>query len=66
VIPCVIEGSYQAWPKTEKLFHAYPISVMYGPPLKVEGLKANEITQLIERTLREMFAELREIRRRTL
>jgi len=66
VIPCVIEGSFQAWPRTQKMFHSHPVSVMYGPPLKVEGLKANEITQLIERTLHEMFAELRAIRRRTL
>jgi 1-acyl-sn-glycerol-3-phosphate acyltransferase len=65
VVPCVIDGSFQAWPRTDKIFHAYPISVMYGPPLKVEGLKANQITQLIERTLHEMFDELRAIRRRS-
>jgi 1-acyl-sn-glycerol-3-phosphate acyltransferase len=65
VVPCVIDGSFQAWPRTQKIFHPSPISVMYGPPLKVEGLKANEITQLIERTLHEMFNELREIRRRS-
>jgi hypothetical protein len=34
---------------------------MYGPPLKVEGLKAEQITQLIDRTLREMIAELKRI-----
>jgi hypothetical protein len=32
---------------------------MYGPPLQLEGLKAAEITALIDQTLRRMIAELR-------
>jgi 1-acyl-sn-glycerol-3-phosphate acyltransferase len=60
-IPCVIQGSFQAWPRSRKLFRAHPIAVMYGPPLKVEGLKGDEITRLIDRTLHEMMVELRRI-----
>jgi 1-acyl-sn-glycerol-3-phosphate acyltransferase len=59
VVPVVIDGSFEAWPRDKKLFHAHPIRVMYGPPLDVANLKAAAITQLIDRTLREMFAELR-------
>ena len=66
VVPVVIEGSYDAWPKGRKLFHPHPVSVMYGPPLDMRGLGAREITQLIDRTLRTMFAELRERHRRRL
>ena len=60
IIPVVIEGSYDAWPKDRKLFRPHPVSVMYGPPLDVRGMKGHEITQLIDCTLRAMFAELRE------
>jgi 1-acyl-sn-glycerol-3-phosphate acyltransferase len=59
IIPVVIDGSFQAWPRTSKFFGPYPIAVMYGPALKVEGLKGDEIVELIDRTLRRMFEELR-------
>jgi 1-acyl-sn-glycerol-3-phosphate acyltransferase len=61
VIPCIIQGSFEAWPRTRKFPMPHPIAVMYGPELKVKGLKANEITQLIQQTLREMMTELRRI-----
>lgn len=59
IIPVVIDGSFQAWPRTGKLFRAHPIRVMFGPPLQIEGLAPPEITGLIDRTLRSMLAELR-------
>ena len=37
-----------------------PVQVMYGPPMDLKGLKAGEIVQKIEVTLRRMFDELRE------
>jgi 1-acyl-sn-glycerol-3-phosphate acyltransferase len=64
VVPCIIQGSYRAWPRSQKLPRPRPIAIMYGPPLKTDGLKADEISQLIERTLHEMVAELRRIDRR--
>lgn len=64
VIPCVIQGSYEAWPRTVKFPKPHPIAVMYGPPLNVEGLKASEITDLIDRTLRDLIAQLRRKDRR--
>ena len=66
IIPVVIEGSYDAWPKDRKLFRPHPVSVMYGPPLDVRGMDGREITQLIDHTLRAMFAELRERHRKRL
>ena len=33
--------------------------MLYGPALKIEGLKGEQIVALIERTLREMFNDLR-------
>lgn len=59
VIPAVIDGSFEAWPRGEKP-RAHPIRVRYGPPLAVEGLKGAQIVDLIDRTLRKMLDELRE------
>ena len=59
IVPVVIEGSFDAWPKGRKLFRPHPVSVMYGPPLDVRDLHARDITDLIDRTLRAMFADLR-------
>jgi 1-acyl-sn-glycerol-3-phosphate acyltransferase len=66
VIPVVIEGSFDAWPKGRRIFRPCPVSVMYGPPLDVRGKKGQEITHLIDRTLRAMFADLRERHRNRL
>ena len=60
-VPCVIQGSYEAWPRSVKFPRPHPIAVMFGPPLKVEGMKGDEITSLIDRTLQEMIHELRRI-----
>ena len=60
IVPVVIDGSFQAWPKWRKLFRLRPISVMYGPALKIEDLKPAETVTLLDRTLRGMLAELRE------
>lgn len=60
VVPAVIEGSFDAWPKWRPLFRPARIEVLYGPPLQVEGLKATEITDLIDKTFHRMFAELRQ------
>jgi 1-acyl-sn-glycerol-3-phosphate acyltransferase len=60
VVPAVIEGSFDAWPpKRSKVFRPHPIRVLYGPPLELDGLKANQIVQKIDATLRGMLAELR-------
>jgi 1-acyl-sn-glycerol-3-phosphate acyltransferase len=59
IVPVVIDGSFQAWKKGSKLFRKHPIRVMYGPPLMIEGLKGPQLVALIDRTLRDMLAELR-------
>jgi 1-acyl-sn-glycerol-3-phosphate acyltransferase len=59
IIPVVLDGSFQAWPKGSKIFHPHPIAVMYGPPLQIDGLKGDAIIELIDKTLHQMFDELR-------
>lgn len=59
VIPAIIEGSFQAWPRWRRIFRPHQIAVMYGPPLQTDGLKTQEITDLIDRTFHQMRDQLR-------
>ena len=59
IVPAVVHGSFDAWPKGSKIFRPHPIRVLYGPVLKVEGLKSEQIVELIDRTLRKMLSDLR-------
>jgi 1-acyl-sn-glycerol-3-phosphate acyltransferase len=63
VVPCVIEGSYAAWPKGRKLFHPGEIDVRFGTPMRFDGMKAGQIVQSIDKAFHDMLAELREERR---
>jgi len=63
VIPVVIDGSFEAWPRDSKLFHAHPIRVLYGKPMHLEGLKGDEIVKTVGNTLRTLLAELRSMQR---
>lgn len=59
VVPAVIDGTFEALPRGRKFPRPTPVRVLYGPALDLDGLKADEIVKLIDRTFREMFAELR-------
>jgi 1-acyl-sn-glycerol-3-phosphate acyltransferase len=60
IVPAVIVGSFKAWPITRKIWRDAPIRVRYGPPMNLAGLERDQIIEMIDRTLREMFAELRD------
>ena len=60
VVPAVIHGAYEAWPKGRKIFRPGKIRVMYGRPLNTEGLKGKEIVELIQGTLEKMLGELKD------
>jgi 1-acyl-sn-glycerol-3-phosphate acyltransferase len=62
VVPVVIDGSFRSWRKGSKIFRPHPIRVIYGPPLELEGMKADQIVREIESALRSLMAELREKR----
>jgi len=59
VIPAVIDGTFEAWPRGKKLPKHFPIRVMYGPALPIGKLKGHQIVDLIQSTFRSMQAELR-------
>jgi 1-acyl-sn-glycerol-3-phosphate acyltransferase len=59
IVPAVVTGSFRAWPKSRLLFQSHPVRVLYGPPIHVGEMKANEIVELIDTTFRRMLAELK-------
>jgi len=59
VVPAVIVGSFEAWPRHRQFPRPSPIRVRYGPPMHFDGLEADQIVATIDSTLRRMFEELR-------
>ena len=59
VVPCVIDGSFYAWPRGRVIWRRYPVRMMFGPPMKLDHLKATQIVQVIDHTLHEMLTDLR-------
>ena len=64
IVPAAIEGSFDAWPKGVKVPRSRPVRVLFGPPMDLAGLGGEEIVTRIDRTLRDLFGQLRERRRR--
>ena len=62
VVPAVITGSFNSWPPNQKLPCKTKAAVIYGPALKIEKLKGDQIVKLIEQTFAKMMAELKEKR----
>jgi 1-acyl-sn-glycerol-3-phosphate acyltransferase len=59
VIPAVVDGSFGAWPKGRAVFQSHPVRVLIGKPIQLDHLKSKEMVEVIDRTFREMLAELR-------
>jgi 1-acyl-sn-glycerol-3-phosphate acyltransferase len=62
VVPVLIEGAYEAWPRHQKLPGRCEITVVYGepiPPSQHAGMSAKELMEEIGRRLRDMQARER-------
>ena len=59
VVPCVIEGSFDAWPRGQKIFCEHPVRMRFGPPMNLDHLKAQAIVQVIDQTFHRMLTEMR-------
>ena len=59
IVPCVIHGSFEAWPKGHKLFRPGKIRVHFGRAMHVNHLKASEIVREVGQTMHRMFDQLR-------
>lgn len=59
IVPVIIDGSFDAWPKSQKFPKPHRVKVLYGPPLPIDGLKGEAIVRLIEETFHRMAAEVK-------
>jgi 1-acyl-sn-glycerol-3-phosphate acyltransferase len=62
IVPVVIDGAFECWPRHKKLFSPGPISVTYGKPITVEQVKDmgdKKLAELLTETLRKMQTESR-------
>lgn len=57
VLPCVIRGAFEAWPRHRPLPTPFrPVRVHYGPPVvPVEGESPKELAERVERAVRELW-----------
>ena len=62
VIPVVIDGSYQCWPKGKYFFRVGEIAISYGKPItpeKIKELGDKKFVESLTATLRQMQDEIR-------
>lgn len=59
VLPTVIDGSYEAWPRGARFPKPHPIRILYGEPANISHLKADDIRKWIDDTLARMFDDLK-------
>ena len=62
VVPVVIDGAFECWPRHKKIFSPGPIEVCYGkaiPASEVANMNDRELAELLTDTLRRMQTESR-------
>jgi len=62
IVPIVIDGAFECWPRHRKLFSPGKISVCYGKPISAEQAKKmgdEKLAQVLTDTLRRMQNECR-------
>jgi len=62
VVPVVIDGAFECWPRHKKLFSPGSISVCYGKPITLEQAKNmgdKKLAELLTDTLRQMQTKSR-------
>ena len=60
VLPVLIEGAFEAWPRTDKRPHwGRRIRIRVGPPLEVKDLKRDEAARRVEAALLALGAKTR-------
>lgn len=61
VLPVVLDGSFGAWSIHMRCFRSGRIRLLYGTPHDLSRMDEDQVIEWIERTLREMFARLKEM-----
>jgi len=60
IVPAVIKGAFEAWPRTRKLFRFRPISITYGRPIAPPERSEHETHEKIRRKLQDSLESLME------
>jgi len=58
IVPAIIKGSYEAWPRTRKLFRFRPISIVYGEPIAPPANAGRETYEKLSHDLHERLEML--------
>ncbi|HMO24839.1 MAG TPA: lysophospholipid acyltransferase family protein [Tepidisphaeraceae bacterium] len=59
VVPVVLDGTFEAWPRGKKLPRPHPVWVEYGRPMEIAQLESRAIVEIIGRQFQEMFARVK-------
>lgn len=59
VVPAIIYGAYEAWPRHQKVPSFGRVRVIYRPPIDMNGWSSEQIVQTLTTTFNEMFEEAR-------
>jgi len=62
IVPVVIDGAFECWPRHKKMFSPGPISVCYGKAISAEKAKKlgdKKLAQVVTDTLRQMQNDCR-------
>lgn len=62
IVPVAIEGAFDVWPNSKPLPRTGRVRVKFGKPIAMHEMEKDEITQRIDREIRKLFGELREMR----
>lgn len=58
VVPAVIDGAFNAWPRSAKMFAAREIKLIFGRPIDVAGLDKNDASILVRNEMLRLREEL--------
>ena len=56
LVPAVIDGAFEAWPRTRRIFRFAPISVVFGKPLEAKG---EALSQAVAHSLAQLQHKIR-------
>lgn len=62
LVPMVIDGAFECWPRHKKIFSAGQVTVCYGKPIPVEQVKDmdnKKLAEVVTHTLRRMQNDCR-------
>lgn len=65
IVPAVVDGAYDTWPKSSKYPFPGPVHVLYGKPIDVGGMDGATIIKTLDDRLHELLIELRGKRRQS-